>query len=434
MHYFQYKNNNLYCENIKIEDIAREVKTPFYLYSHATLIDHYRKLKMAFLPVKPLICFSMKSNSNLAVCRALVKEGAGLDIVSGGELYKALRVGADPKKIVYASVGKTASEIDTAVKKGILFFNAESIPELVMIERICRRFGRRARISLRVNPDVKSGTHRFITTGISANKFGLDFNTASAIFENRVAFPHLDIIGLHIHIGSQITERAPFVNALRKVAPFVEKLRRKGIKIEYLNIGGGMGIVYSKEKPQTAQEYASSILPILKKLKVKVILEPGRFISGNSGVLITRVLYVKKTARKRFIIVDAGMNDLIRPALYDAYHEIISLKHPGAMRNLIKTDVVGPICESADFFAKDRKMPEIKEGELLSIMGAGAYGFSMSSNYNARPRAAEVMVIKGKYYIVRQRETYQDLVRGEAIPPSLRELRAKRGGRSNRRI
>lgn len=412
-----YKNNNLYCETVKIGNIAHRIKTPFYLYSYATLLDHYRKLRKAFAQVRPLICFSMKSNSNLAVCRALVKEGAGLDIVSGGELYKALRVGADPKRIVYASVGKTAMEIDTAIKKGILFFNVESTPELVMIEKICKRRHRRTKVSLRINPGVRAETHRFITTGISENKFGLDFNTLRMIFRKRATFPHLDIIGLHIHVGSQITNKAPFVRALRKITSFIEELRASGIRIDYVNIGGGMGIIYSKERPQTAQDYAKAIVPLLKKLKIKVILEPGRFISGNSGILITKVLYVKETARKRFIIVDAGMNDLIRPALYSGYHEILPLKlSRGLGRRLIKADVVGPICESADFLAKNRRLPRVKEGDLLAIMSAGAYGFSMSSNYNARPRAAEVMVIKGRYYTVRQRETYQDLIRGESIP------------------
>ena len=420
MHRFMYKNNNLYCETVKIEDIARKVGTPFYLYSYATLLDHYRKLRKAFAPIRPLICFSMKSNSNLAICRALVKEGAGLDIVSGGELYKALRAGANPKKIVYASVGKTATEIDTAVRKGILFFNVESVSELVMIEKICKSRRRRIKVSLRINPSVKAATHHFITTGISENKFGINFNAARMIFRRKQVFPHLDIIGLHMHIGSQIIDKVPFVNALRKMASFVEELRADGIRIDYVNIGGGLGIIYSGEQPQTARDYAKAILPILKKMKVKVIFEPGRFISGNSGILVTRVLYVKQNPRKRFIIVDAGMNDLMRPALYDAHHEILPLRSSGGRQRLLKADVVGPICESADFLAKNRRLPKVKEGDLLAVMGTGAYGFSMSSNYNARPRAAEVMVIRGRYYVVRQRETYQDLISGESIPKILK--------------
>ncbi len=419
MHKFNYRNNNLYCENVKIEDIARKTGTPFYLYSHGTLIDHYRKLRAALAPVKPLICFSMKSNSNLAVCRSLVKEGAGLDIVSGGELFKALKAGADPRKIVYASVGKTAMEIDTAIRKNILFFNIESIPELVLIEKICKMRHRRARVSLRINPDVKAHTHHFITTGISENKFGLNFNTAAEIFAKRNAFPHVDIIGLHMHIGSQIIQQAPFVNALRKLSLFVKALRANGARIDYINIGGGMGIIYSNEQPQTAKDYARAILPILKSLKARIIIEPGRFISGNSGILVTKVLYVKEAHRKRFVIVDAGMNDLIRPALYDAYHEILPIKKNTNLRS-IKADVVGPICESADFIAKDRKLPRFSEGDLLAVMSAGAYGFTMSSNYNSRPRAAEVMVTGNKFHVVRRRETYQDLIRGESIPGILK--------------
>lgn len=418
MHRFTYKNNNLYCEGLKVEDIAHRVKTPFYLYSQATLLDHYRKLKKAFSPISPLICFSMKSNSNMAVCRTLVNEGAGLDIVSGGELFKALRIKVNPRKIVYASVGKTATEIDAAVRKGILFFNVESTPELVIIEKICKRRNRKTKVSLRINPDVKADTHQYITTGVSESKFGLDFNTARRIFLRRDLFPHLDIVGLHIHIGSQITNSRPFVMALRKTASFIKELRAKGVKIDYLNIGGGMGIVYSREQPQTAEEYAKATLPILRKLNVKVILEPGRFISGNSGILVTKILYVKKATKKRFIIVDAAMNDLLRPSLYHAHHEILPLRHM-SRQHFTKADIVGPICESGDYLAKDRRLPDVKEGDLLAVMSAGAYGFSMSSNYNSRPRVAEVMVIKGSCHIVRRRETYKDLIRGEVVPRTL---------------
>ena len=419
MHHFKYKNNNLYCESVDIVKIADEVKTPFYLYSYKTFIDHYRKIKDAFKSLKPLICFSMKSNSSLSVCKALIKAGAGLDIVSGGELYKANKIGADPKRIVYASVGKTALEIDRALKAGILFFNVESIPELVLIERLCGRGDRRAQIAVRVNPGVKASTHKYITTGTHENKFGIDENTVEKIFKEKGRFPHLDIIGLHIHIGSQITDSAPFVKAIRKASKLIATLRRRGHRIDYLNIGGGLGIVYNKERPQTAKEFAKATTPILKKLKVNLILEPGRFISGNSGVLVTKVLYVKKSPGKNFMIVDAGMNDLMRPSLYEAYHEILPLRRSKS-RKTTKFDVVGPICESGDFIARSRRLPLIKESEYLAVMGAGAYGFSMSSNYNARPRAAEVMVIRGRYYITRRRERYADLIRGEKIPRALR--------------
>jgi len=362
----------------------------------------------------------MKSNSNLAICRALVKEGAGLDIVSGGELYKALKVGANPKRIVYAGVGKTATEIDTAIRKGILFFNVESTSELALIEKICRKRRKNINISLRINPGVQVHTHAFITTGVSESKFGLDFSTIRKIFSKSDAFAHLNIVGLHVHIGSQIINSGPFVNTLRKISAFIKELKAEGIRIDYLNIGGGLGIIYSKEHPQTADEYAKAILPILKDLEVNIILEPGRFISGNSGILVTKVLYIKKTPRKRFVIVDAGMNDLIRPALYGAHHEILPLKYPGRRQKLTKVDVVGPICENSDFFAKDRPLHKTEEGDILAVMGVGAYGSSMSSNYNARPRIAEAMVIKGKCYTVRRRETYKDLVREESVPSILK--------------
>ena len=410
----------MYCESVRVQDIAKEVGTPFYLYSYRTLIEHYRKIREAFADLKPLICFSMKSNSNLSVCRALVKAGAGLDIVSGGELFKAMKIKADPKRIVYASAGKTAMEIDRAIKAGILLFNVESIPELVVIEKVCARSKRRAKIAVRVNPEVDAHTHHYITTGTEQNKFGIRMDTVTRIFREKSRFPHLDIIGLHIHIGSQITESAPFVKAIRKISSLIKTLHGNGHRIDYLNIGGGLGIIYHRERPQTAKQFAGAITPLLKKLKLKLILEPGRFISGNSGILVTRVLYVKKSRLKNFIIVDGAMNDLLRPALYGAYHEILPLAHRPSLIGRKKFDVVGPICESGDFLAKDRKMAQVEEGEHLAVMGAGAYGFTMSSNYNARPRCAEVMVINGRYYLIRSREAYQDLIRGEKIPSPLK--------------
>ncbi|NQT95260.1 MAG: diaminopimelate decarboxylase [Candidatus Omnitrophica bacterium] len=418
MHHFKYRNNRLYCESVDIETIAEEVGTPFYLYSYKTLIDHYRKIRDAFKGLKPIICFSMKSNSNLSVCRALVKQGAGLDIVSGGELFKAQKIKADPRKIVYASVGKTALEIDKALRAGILFFNVESVPELIMIEKLCARLKKRAKVAIRVNPGVRADTHKYITTGTKENKFGIDENTAASIFRQREKFSHLDIVGIHIHIGSQITQREPFIKALKKASVLIRALRAQGVKIDYLNIGGGLGIIYHKERPQTAKEFAKAVVPLLKKLDVKLILEPGRFISGNSGILVTRVLYVKRSPSKNFMIVDAGMNDLMRPSLYSAYHDILPIRRSRATRR--KFDVVGPICESGDFLAKERILSQSDEGDYLAAMGAGAYGFSMSSNYNARPRVAEVMVINGSYYITRNRESYEDLIRGEKIPKVLR--------------
>lgn len=416
MHEFRYKDNVLCCENVKISEIAKKVGTPFYLYSHKTLVDHFRKLKEAFKEISPLICFSMKSNSNLSVCKALLNEGAGLDIVSGGELYKAMKIKADPKKIVYASVGKNVDEIKEAIGCKILFFNVESVPELLLINSIAGHMKRKADVAVRVNPDVRPMTHGHVITGGKETKFGLDFETTEDIFDNSNRYPNVNIVGLHIHIGSQITEAAPYVKALNRMRDFIE---RSQIDIKVLNIGGGLGIVYSKEKPQTAKQFARAVLPILKKMKLKVILEPGRFIAGNSGILVTSVVYVKDTQHKKFVIVDAGMNDLIRPSLYDAYHEIQPVIKSDAARKHI-VDVVGPICETGDYFAKDRRLPELSRGDLLAIMSAGAYGFSMASNYNARRKPCEVMVSGNKFYVVREREGYSDLIKGEGIPSILR--------------
>jgi diaminopimelate decarboxylase len=420
MHEFKYKNNQLYCEGVKVEELARKFRTPLYIYSYQTLIDHFMKLKTALRQLNPLVCYSVKANSNLAILRALVDKGAGLDIVSGGELFRALKVGCPPEKIVYASVGKTASEIEEAIRRGILFFNVESLPELANINQIAKRLNRRASVSIRINPDVEPATHKFITTGKITNKFGIDFDTAYKIFLIGLNFSNIDILGLHIHIGSQITSSAPFVSAIRKLAGFIRRLQARGIKIEYLNIGGGLGIVYDKETPQTAEKFAAKIIPLLENTGLKIILEPGRFIVGNAGILVTRVLYVKSTPKKKFVIVDAGMNDLIRPALYDAYHQILPIRYTlNAIRSSEKVDVVGPICESADFLAKARKIPRVKEGDYLTVMSAGAYGFSMSSNYNSRKKAEEVMVVGNKTFIIRKRETCNDLIRNELIPPFL---------------
>lgn len=420
MHEFAFKHSYLYCESTRVLDLAERFGTPLYVYSYHTLIDHFLKLKNAFQEIAPLVCYSVKANSNLALLKSLVDKGAGLDIVSGGELYRALQVGCPPERIVYASVGKTDAEIEEAIRRRILFFNCESLPEMENINRIASRLNRMARVAIRINPDVEPKTHRFITTGKLTNKFGIDFDRARQILLLRNAFSNIRLEGLHIHIGSQITSPEPFVAAITKMAGFVALLKRKGIELEYLNIGGGLGIVYDKETPQTAQRFAERVLPLLKKTGLKVILEPGRFIVGNAGILVTRILYIKKTPLKKFVIVDSGMNDLIRPALYDAYHNILPLRgSPSFLRRLEKSDVVGPICESGDFFAKDRRLPLVKEGDYLAVMSAGAYGFSMSSNYNSRRRAAEVLVVKDRSFLIRKRESYQDLVNGEQVPPFL---------------
>ncbi|MDI6758346.1 MAG: diaminopimelate decarboxylase [Candidatus Omnitrophota bacterium] len=416
MHEFKYKNNQLYCEDIKIQDLAERFGTPLYIYSYHTLIDHFIKLQKAFCEIKPLICYSVKANPNLALLKALVDKGAGLDIVSGGELFRALKVGCPTNKIVYASVGKTDQEIEEAIRCGILFFNVESRPELENINRIANRLNKTTNVAIRINPDVEPKTHKYITTGKLTNKFGIDFESARQILLLRKALSNVHILGLHIHIGSQITESQPYIAAITKMVDFIGHCYKDGICIEYLNIGGGLGIIYDKETPQTADTFAKKILPMLKKTKLKIIMEPGRFIVGNAGILIAKVLYIKSTPKKKFIIIDAGMNDLIRPALYDAYHNILPLRCTSyELRCTEKVDVVGPICESADFFAKNRKLPYFKEGDYLAIMGAGAYGSSMASNYNSRCQPCEVMVKKNKAFLIRKRENYKDLVRKEII-------------------
>jgi diaminopimelate decarboxylase len=412
MHDFKYKNNKLYCENIKIEDLAHGFGTPLYVYSYHTLIDHYLKLESAFAQIKPLICYSVKANSNLSILKALIAKGAGLDIVSGGELFRAKKAGCPAQRIVYASVGKTDQEISAAIKQGILFFNVESLAELKNINRIARGLNKITRVAIRINPDVEAKTHKYITTGKITNKFGIDLESAYKILLLRENFRNLNICGLHIHIGSQITQSAPFVEAIKKVSNFIQRLKSKGIALEYLNIGGGLGIIYDQEEPQTAQIYADEIIPLLKKTRLKIIMEPGRFIVGNAGILVVKVLYIKNTPKKKFIIVDGGMNDLVRPSLYSAYHNILPLHK---ISKTEKADVVGPICESGDFLAKERLVAKVKEGDYLAVMSAGAYGFSMSSNYNSRLRLAEVMVVKDKTLVIRKRETAQDLVRNEII-------------------
>ncbi|MFA5388275.1 MAG: diaminopimelate decarboxylase [Candidatus Omnitrophota bacterium] len=415
MHDFNYRRGNLYCESVSLEELAAKYGTPLYVYSRNTLISHYRKIKQAFEPVNPLICFSMKANSNLSVCKALVKEGAGLDIVSGGELYRALKTDVSSRKIVYAGVGKTEKEIELAIRHRIFFFNVESIPELERINKIAGKIGIRQKIAIRVNPGIKARTHKYITTGHAENKFGIDFDTAEKIFLGRGKYKNLYISGIHMHIGSQIVDAEPFISALKRTTGFIKGLENRGVTIGWLNIGGGLGIIYSKERPQTAEEYARAVLPVLKKIKANIILEPGRFIVGNAGVLVTKVQYVKEAPAKNFAIVDAGMNDLIRPSLYDAYHEILPVKSRSyaGPKQVRVFDVVGPICESGDFLGNARKFIGLKEGDLLSVMSAGAYGFSMSSNYNSRPRTAEVIVEGNKAKLIRRRETYKDLVSAE---------------------
>ena len=433
MHDFQFRNGELHCEDVPVLDAAERFGTPLYLYSYHTLLDHFRKLQRAFAPIKPLICFSMKANSNLALCRSLIRAGAGVDIVSIGELHKARLAGASPRRIVYASVGKTPLEITQAIKAGVFYFNVESVPELEQIDLACRRLRRRQLVSIRLNPNVDPHTHTYISTGRGTDKFGLDAESAHRIFANASRYPGVRLAGIHIHIGSQITEPGPFVLAIRKALAFIDRVNRTaGVSrggrgpIQWLNLGGGLGIVYDRERPQTAAEFARAVLPLLRGRRLRLILEPGRFIVGNSGILVTRVVYVKDTGVKRFAIVDAGMNDLIRPSLYGAYHQIVPVApRPTHTKPTHRYDVVGPICESGDRFAADRLLPPLAPGDILAIMSAGAYGFAMSSNYNARPRAAEVLVTGDRMHLIRRRESLADLVRGEQIPAHLRRAPAR---------
>jgi len=415
MHYFQYKNSNLCCESVRVSDIVAKLGSPCYVYSYRTLIEHFRKLKEAFKPVNPLICYSVKANSNLAICKALVSEGAGLDVVSGGELFRALKIKADPKKIVFAGVGKTDKEIAEAINAGILFFNVESESELEHIQAQCARLRTSADVCLRVNPEVDPHTHHYIKTAKKESKFGLSFGAAKEILVNRHRFFNVHIKGLHIHIGSQITETKPYIEAIKKVGVLIQELESLGVALEYLNIGGGMGIVYNKEAAQTAKVFARALIPLLKKLSLRIILEPGRFIIGSAGILVSRVTYLKETQSKNFVILDCGMNDLIRPSLYEAYHDIVALKKPAKASKRIVYDMVGPICETGDFLARDRKMPQLEEGQYVAIMCAGAYGFAMSSNYNSRLKAPEVLVHDKSFSVIRKREEYSDLISKEQV-------------------
>lgn len=417
MHYFEYRSGELHAEEVPVRRIAEEVGTPTYVYSLATLRRHFRVFDDAFTVLAHLVCFSMKANSNLAVLRVFVKEGGGFDIVSGGELYRALKAGVDPKKIVFSGVGKKAEEMEAALRAEILMFNVESEQELGVLNAVAGRVGKKASISLRVNPDVDPLTHPYISTGMKKNKFGIDIKGSVNEYKKALSLPHLEVIGIDCHIGSQLTTIPPFVDALERVTALLEALRHEGCAIRYLDLGGGLGIRYKDEEPPHPEIYAEALIRGLRGLDVTLILEPGRVIVGNAGILVTRVLYLKETEEKKFVIVDGAMNDLIRPALYGSYQGILPvLERKG---ETMVADVVGPICESGDFFAKDREIPRPKPGDLLAVMSAGAYGFSMSSNYNSRVKAAEVLVDEGGYYVVRERETVEDLIRGEVIPAIL---------------
>ena len=403
----------MYCEDVPIREIASEIDTPFYLYSLATLEDHYRSFDRAFHPCPHLICFAVKANSNLAVLNLLGKMGAGADIVSGGELYRAIRAGIQADRIVYSGVGKTEKEIKEAIEAGILMFNVESMEELDAISRQARRLRCRARVSFRINPDVDPETHPYISTGLRENKFGLPMSQALQAYNTAFSREDLEVVGIDFHIGSQLTQVGPFVDAIKKIRPLLQGLESSGIRLKFIDVGGGLGIRYRDESPPSPDAYARAILSEIKGLPHTLIMEPGRSIVGNAGILVTKLLYTKETECKKFYIIDAAMNDLARPSLYQAYHGILPVAE--ADGPIYPTDIVGPVCETGDFLARERPMPCLDRGSLLAVMSAGAYGFTMSSNYNSRPRIAEVMVKGSQFGVIRRRETYADLIHGEKI-------------------
>jgi len=430
MDFFHSKGGSLLCEEVPLRDVARGAGTPCFVYSRRTLELHYDRLVRAFEGVDVLPCFSVKANSNLAVLDVLRRRGAGFDVVSGGELRRALQVGADPRKIVFAGVGKTAEEMAAGLDAGILAFNVESEGELDLLERVAKARRRRADVALRVNPDVDAKTHTYISTGKRESKFGIDLEAAAGLAASLPRRKRVRMTGVHAHIGSQITEVGPHAEAVKKAIRFAADARAMGNPVETLNMGGGFGVYYRGGEARPAQEFGEVIVPLVKEAGLRLLLEPGRFIVGNAGVLLARVLYVKESGDRRFVVVDAAMNDLLRPALYGAHHRVWPVRAPfpeseaGARESeTVLCDVVGPICETADFLAKERRLPPVEPGDLLCVFTAGAYGRVMSSNYNSRPRAAEVMVDGGRWQVVGERETFADLVRGERV------LRGKRRGR-----
>ncbi len=418
MNFFPYRNQELYVEQVPIKKIAKEVGTPTYIYSHGALTHHFEEYKKALKKIDHLICYSMKCNSNLSILRSFLNLGSGIDIVSQGELFRALKAGADPKKIVFSGVGKTDEEMAYALKKKILMFNVESEQELIALDRVARKMKRKAPVAIRVNPDIDPKTHPYITTGMKKSKFGIQYEDAFRVYGKAASLKGIKIIGIDCHIGSQLTDVSPFVDALRRVLQLIDRLNRMDISIQYLDLGGGLGIRYQKESPPSPQKYINTLLKELKGRNLTLVFEPGRSLMGNAGILVTQLLYTKNRDNKSFQIVDAAMNDLIRPAFYNSYHEILPVhKKPRAKQTV---DVVGPICETGDFLATSRSLPRMEPGELLAVMSAGAYGFTMASHYNTRPKACEVLV-KGKhFYVIRERETLADLLRGESIPKALK--------------
>ena len=430
MHHFRYVQGRLQAENVDLESLAQRHGTPLYVYSKATVEDHFKRLDGAMNRLDHLVCYAVKANSNLAVLNTIANLGGGFDIVSGGELYRVLKAGGKAANCTFAGVGKTRAEIEYALKEGIYCFNAESEAEVRYINQVAGELGKKAPIALRVNPNVDAKTHAKITTGKSENKFGIDFESVLGAYEMIAKeCPNLEIKGVQMHIGSQLTSVDPFLEAVQKVVPLVQELKaRFGLK--FFSIGGGIGIVYREsldsgeqtwwgdqaeaERPLTIGSYANALVPILEPLKLRILLEPGRMMVGNAGALLTKVLYLKQGKAKKFVIVDAGMNDLIRPALYEGWHQITPLKK-SADATVEKVDVVGPICESGDFIAQDRELAPVQSGDTLAVLSAGAYGFTMASNYNSRPLAAEILVDGTEAHVIRERQTLDDLIRGEHV-------------------
>ncbi len=417
MHHFKYRGDQLYCEDVSIREVAEKVGTPFYLYSRATLERHYLAFEKALKGTSHRICYSVKANSNLAVLALFARLGSGFDIVSGGELARVLKSGGDPSKVVFSGVGKGTEEIGAALEAGILLFNVESLPELREIDRVAGLLGKRAPVAFRVNPDVDPRTHPYISTGLKQNKFGIPIEEAVEAYRLARDLPHVEPLGVDCHIGSQLTEIAPFLAAVEKVKGLIETLRKEGIAIRYFDLGGGLGINYDEEEPPHPTEYGRALIRHTQDLDCTMIFEPGRVIVGNAGILVTRVRYTKENLGRKFIIVDAGMNDLVRPSLYQAYHRIQAVERK--ITENITADVVGPICESGDFLAQEREIQPYEQGDLMAVMSVGGYGFVMSSNYNTRPRVPEILVTEDRYFVVRKRETAEDLMRGESIPPFL---------------
>ncbi len=402
--YLSYKGGTLYIEGVSVGELAERFGTPLYVYSASYIRDRVRAYYEAF--PGSLVCYAVKANFNPEIIRVAGEEGAGADIVSGGELLFALKGGIPPEKVVYAGVGKTEKEIELALERGILMFNVESEEELYILDTVASKLKKKARISIRVNPDVDPKTHPYIATGLKKSKFGVDIEKARELFRRAKDLKNIELVGLHCHIGSQILEVSPYSEAVKKLAELWRDLLREGFELRYMDVGGGLGIKYRPEdKEPTPKDLAKAVKPHLEGLELTLILEPGRSVVGNAGILVTRVLFVKEKERKRFIIVDAGMNDLIRPSIYDAYHHIVPVEDKGEGYTI--ADVVGPICETGDFLAKDRRLKEVRRGDLLAVLSAGAYGFSMSSHYNGRPRPAEVLVEGDSYRVIRRRETYE---------------------------